>query len=452
VARILSPDDFGVFAVALVMFTIVINISELGVGTAIVREHERLDEIAPTAVTLSIVSSTLLAALMYILAPNFAAMLGSEAAAVPISVLSIVVLLAGPSAVPASLLTRDFMQGRRFAADMANFAASNVVLMGLALSGWGVMAFVWSRVAGQLVAVIMLLLLCPRKYLPGFRSREAKQLIVFGLPIIGSSLVGYTISSASVIAVGRALGTVPLGNYTLASNVTNWPLSLFSSVIDSLGLPVFSRVQGEPDALHRYLRNALRLIAASFFYVTAMCMSLAQPLIATLYGSKWAAAGPVLACFAAYGTFRVLIALFTVILIACNAPRRLFWTQVVWLIALIPSVLAGVSVLGILGAALANVIVTAVVVLPLTLWQVRQASGLAVVQMLKSSIRPLAAAAGAGAVAYYASMVGTEPWSALFIGGTLGSAFYVAVLAGWLRELMAETRILHGTITGGGTQ
>ncbi|WP_181405819.1 lipopolysaccharide biosynthesis protein [Pseudarthrobacter phenanthrenivorans] len=448
VARILSPNDFGVFAVALVVFTIVINISELGVGTAIVREHEQLENIAPTAVTLSIASSAGLAGLMYVVAPGLAETLGSTEAALPISVLALVVLLGGPGAVPAAILTRDFMQGRRFVADMANFAVSNAVLIGLAAFGWGVMAFVWSRVAGQLISVIMLIILCPRKIRPGFNAHRARELLVFGLPVIGSSLVGYTISSVSVIAIGRSLGTVPLGVYTLASNVTNWPLSLFSGVIDSIGLPVLSRVQSDLSALRLYVQNAMGVLTGSFFYVTAMCIALAQPLIEAVYGQKWAGAGPVLACFAAYGSFRVLIALLSVILIARNAPKRLFWIQVVWLTGLVPSVIAGILLIGVVGAAMANVVVCGVIVLPLALWHVHRASGLTAATLLAPVTRPLAAAVGSGFLAFAASSASPDPWLALVIGGVSGTTLYVAVLATWGKRVLAESRRLFFSKSG----
>jgi lipopolysaccharide exporter len=385
---------------------------------------------------------------MYFVAPGFAETLGSAEAALPISVLALVVLLGGPGAVPAAILTRDFMQGRRFAADMANFAVSNAVLIGLAISGWGVMAFVWSRVAGQLISVMMLIILCPKKIRPGFDAHGARELIAFGLPVIGSSLVGYTISSVSVVAIGRTLGTVPLGVYTLASNVTNWPLSLFSGVIDSVGLPVLSRVQADLHALLRYVQNALRVLTGSFFYVTAMCIALAQPLIEALYGPKWAAAGPVLACFALYGSFRVLIALLSVILIARNAPKRLFWIQVGWLAGLVPSVIAGILILGVAGAAMANVLVSAVIVLPLTLWHVHRASGLTAVQLLVPVTRPLAAAIAAGFVAFVASGASPDPWVALVIGGLSGTTLYVSVLATWGRRVLADSRRLFISKSG----
>ena len=70
VARLLAPSDFGVFAVALVVHSIVVNVSELGVSAALIRDDE--DEAragAPTVATIAIVTSLVLGALMALTAP-----------------------------------------------------------------------------------------------------------------------------------------------------------------------------------------------------------------------------------------------------------------------------------------------------------------------------------------------------------------------------------------------
>ncbi|MDQ0146994.1 lipopolysaccharide biosynthesis protein [Pseudarthrobacter niigatensis] len=439
VARILSPHDFGIFAVALVVFSVVINISELGVGTAVIREHDDIKEVAPTAVTLSIISSGALAILMYGTAPAIATSLGSPETAKAIEILSLVVLLAGPNAVPSALLTRDFLQGRRFFIDIANFAVANTLLIILALSGWGVLAFAWSRVAGQVATVIMLHVLSRHRYWPGFNLQQARKLLFFGLPLVSSSLVGYTISSVSTIVLGKLSGATSLGSYTLANNITNWPLGLFSGLIDSLGLPVFSRIHKDKMSLSIYLNNASRVTSAAFFYITTMCVALANPLVSALYGPKWEGAGLILAFFAIFGSVRVLIALYTVVLIACNAPKRLFWIQVTWLAALTPAVFLSVNVAGAVGAAIANVGVSLIVILPLTLWNVQRGTGISAISIFTPTVPPLLAAVAAGLVAAAVSSSSTDPLGALIGGGCAGTALYVGILANWGRRLLRES-------------
>ena len=81
VARILDPTDFGIFAVALTVYGIVVNLSELGVSAALIREPKDVDELAPTVFTIALGSSSLLGLAMFVTAPMLAEMLGSAAAA-----------------------------------------------------------------------------------------------------------------------------------------------------------------------------------------------------------------------------------------------------------------------------------------------------------------------------------------------------------------------------------
>lgn len=444
VARLLVPADFGAFAVTLAVYVIVVNVSELGVGSALIRERDGLNDLAPTAVTLSVASSAVLAAGMWLAAPATARLLGAAAATPAIRVMSIVVLLAGPSAVPAALLTRSFRQDRRFLADFLNFAVSNGVLIPLALHGAGVMALAWSRVAGQLVSVVVLLMVAPVRYRPGYRRSEAARLVRFGAPLVGANLLGYSLGNVDVVTVGRLAGPTALGRYSLANNVAGWPLGLFSSVLVNVGLPVLSRVRGDVRVLTRYLTNGLSTVSAAFFGVTALCAGLAQPLVDALYGPRWHAAGPILAVLALYGSVRVVLALLSDALVACNSPRSLFWIQFGWLAVLIPVMVVAVRFGGAVGAAVAQVLISALLVVPATLVLLRRVSGVPVRPLLRSSVRPLVAAVPAGLTAHFLSSAIAAPWIALAVGGVAGTGLYALLLGRWSVRLIAEIRAVYG--------
>jgi lipopolysaccharide exporter len=104
--------------------------------------------------------------------------------------MSFVVLLAGPTAVPAALMTRNFRMDLRFWADLINFVISSAVMLVLAMMGYGAMALAWSRVAGQVASAITLFALSKRLYRPGFNAVAAKHLFRFGWPLIGTNLSG----------------------------------------------------------------------------------------------------------------------------------------------------------------------------------------------------------------------------------------------------------------------
>ena len=444
-ARILLPHDFGVFAITLAVYAIVVNVSELGVSSALIRQNEDLDRMAPTAVTISLLSATSLAAILWFAAPLVATAFGAVEAIDPVRVMAFVVLLAGPSAVPSALLTRNFRQDLRFRADGLSFIVSNGLLIALALMGLGPLALAWSRVAGQLTSVITLIIVAP-KYRPGFRASEARHLLRFGLPLVGANLTGFAIGSVDSIVIGHAAGPVKLGFYTLANNIASWPLGLSTSVLVNVGLPLMAKVKEDIAELSRYLTNALRTLSGVFFYITAMCVGLAQPLVDAVYGEKWSAAGPVLAVLAVYGSVRVIMALLSDVLVACGATRSLFWIQVVWICVLIPSMIFGALWAGIVGVAGAQVLVGAVLVVPLTMLIANRVISVPVLPLLKALLWPLVAAAVSGVVAHtVASFIG-NPWLSLLAGGSAGTLVFAALMLRWFRRLRGEIR---GLYTGG---
>ena len=94
-------------------------------------------------------------------APWFADSLGASAATGPVRVMALTVLLAGYSVVPNAMLIRGFRQDKRLLVEIAHFVAATAVLLGLATAGAGVYTLAWSRVVGQLVALLFLLRVSP---------------------------------------------------------------------------------------------------------------------------------------------------------------------------------------------------------------------------------------------------------------------------------------------------
>src|SRR5271165_4803345 len=300
VARILAPRDFGVFAVALTAFAIVSAIGELGVASCLIRADLDIDSLAPTMATVSLATSAVLAGAMAIFAKPIATALGSAYAAGPVRVMAIAVVLTGIFAVPSAQLVRDFKQDKLFLANIVSFVPSTLLLLVLAKSGNGSMAFAWSRVVGQLAVGIVLIVSVGRNYGPGLRRSALSVLWKFGLPLAGANFVNFILLNVDYALVGRVMGAVALGTYVLAFNVASWPSNLLGTMINNVAMPAFSRVRHDADLLRNAITDGLRGIALIVMPMCAVIMALARPLVLTLYGAKWAASANVLSALTIY--------------------------------------------------------------------------------------------------------------------------------------------------------
>ncbi|WP_165485821.1 lipopolysaccharide biosynthesis protein [Frankia sp. Cppng1_Ct_nod] len=427
VARIIDPNAFGVFAVALTVLNIVINVSELGVSAALIRgdaEDER--RIAPTVATISVLTSSTLSLLMVALAPDLSRLLGAADATDAVRVLSITVFLAGFGAVPSALLKRDFRQDRQFVADTASLVVSTALILPLAMAGWGAMALAWSRAGGQVVAVLILIAYSTRSVRFGFKRSEARDLLVFGLPLTGSNIVGFLLINIDYIVIGRKLGAVPLGLYTLAFNMSGWPMNVFSSVVRSVALPAFARIREDTATLPKRFTGAAGNVAAVTFPVCAIMAGLATPLIVGVYGEKWRPAAAVLVWLAVLGALRTVIELCLDFVVALGRTRWILNLQLLWLIALTPAMVIGVDADGIVGAGIVHSLVTAGIVLPACVWMLRL-GGITPALFVRALATIIIAAVGAGTLAHLVAARVANPWLGCVAGGLVGVAAYAAM-------------------------
>ncbi len=443
VARLLSPHDFGVFAVATTVFTIVTALGEFGVTSCLARADLDVDALAPTLWSASLVSSLIMAGVLYKFAGPIAAGLGSRDAARPVQVMGLVMVFWGVSAVPAAQCTREFRQGKLFLASALSFVPSVAVLLFLAKHGSGAMAFAWSRVAGQGVSCAVVLLSAPKLYLPGMRRGALAVLYKFGVPLACANFVGYILQNVDYALIGRLIGPVLLGTYVLAFNAASWSSTLLVGMLNSVSMTAFSRVKHDAARLGGAMADGVRVVVLIAAPMCTMVMVLSRPIVLTLYGGRWADAAVVLSILACYGLISVIGVLFSNMLAALGRSKFVLTVQLIWLAGLVPAMAIGVRKDGIVGAAIAHIVIIGPIVLPCYLIALNRATGVRVGLLAKAAFPPLAAAAAAACLAWLTASRFASPLVQLVAGLAAGGSFYVVVTAPQLILLVVRGRAMH---------
>jgi PST family polysaccharide transporter len=426
-ARVLAPRDFGLFAIAMVVYAILTSISELGLSVAIVRQPARTAAIAPTVATLSLLSGALLTLLSWAAAEPLARALGDPAAASVIRVMAFATLIAGATAVPSAILQRDFRQDLRMWADTANLVVSTTTALALAFNGAGAMSLAWSRIAGNGVAAVVLYAVVRERHRPGFDRRAAGSLVVFGLPLTAGSLLWFAILNADYVVVGSHLGAVQLGFYVLAFNIASWPISVFSSVVRSVSLPAFARLGSGEGSAEQALASAARILLAVAGPFCALLAVLGRPTIEAVYGARWTAAAGAVACLSILGVLRLCHELAYDYLVATGRSRAVLRVQLGWLLTLCPALLVGVQQGGLVGVGIAHLVVAALVVMPLYARELH-AAGVPLGRTMHAVVRPLVGIAVGGAVAAGVQLLDTPALVTVLVAGSAGMCAHLAVV------------------------
>jgi lipopolysaccharide exporter len=427
-ARVIAPEAFGVFAVALTVWSILSALAEFGLGADLVRRPD-FERHVPTVATMGAVLSGVLAGVMYLFSPAIAVAFGSEEATGVIQLMAIPLLLIGLSVVPAALLQRNFRQGTVFAVDGSALVISTGVMVLFAVLGAGAASLAFGRIAGQASTVILQYLAVRRWPVFGWDRSVARETIAFGLPLALANVVSWSIITVDNLVVARMAGVTELGFYVLAFSVASWPMSVAGQSVRVIALPAFARIV---DLGRR--GRAMTAVSGPIWAVSAVMaiglMAVAPQLVTTLYGERWAAAAGAVVPLAAFGAFRVMFDLSATYLIACGMTRRVLIVQVIWVVFLIPAMITGISVAGIAGAGWAHVAVAAGVVLPAYLICLRGAH-VPPLRFVAAWAMPTMAAIPLIGALWLLPILISPPVPVLLIAAALGLVFYVLPMSRW---------------------
>jgi O-antigen/teichoic acid export membrane protein len=437
-ARILGPESFGTFAVALVVLLAVLSFNELGVSLAIVRWPDDPEEIAPTVATLSVLSSLLVYAGCYFGAPAFAEALGDPGAVPVIRVLALSVIVSGAVATPVGLLQRAFRQKRKTAADLVTNWVSALVSIGLALAGTGAMSLAVGQLSGSLAGAILFFAFAPQGLRLGFDPGKARALLRFGLPLAGSSIIVFATTNVDRIIVGAVLGPTALGYYMLALNLANWPITIFSQPVRAVVPAALARLQQDRPAMRSAFRSAAGLLAAIALPACLLLSGAAGPLIRFLYGDVWGPAATVLVWLGPLAALRILFELFYDYFVVIASTRVVFTVQVIWFVALLPSLYLASSAAGLWAAGAAQFAVALLVVLPIYLYELHR-TGVSVASLASRVAPAVLGAAAVAAVAVLATRAGWPDLVVLAVSGVAAAAT-TALLGYRLRHAVGELR------------
>jgi O-antigen/teichoic acid export membrane protein len=174
------------------------------------------------------------------------------------------------------------------------------------------------------------------------------------------------------LVTGNLLGSTMLGLYVLAFNLASWPVTVFSQPLRSVAPAVLARLQHEPGNMQAAMTALLGVLTSLTLPMVVLLAAASGPIVRFVYGEPWAGAAAALYWLALLAGFRILFELIYDYLVVVGMTGSIMSTQLCWLAALVPALLLG-SGGGIAGVAMAQLLVVAVLVLPMYLWRLNTA-------------------------------------------------------------------------------
>src|SRR5690625_2864821 len=287
-ARLLTPEEYGIIGAALIIVNLAQIFVQLGVGPALVQLPNIVSRHIQSALTISIVIGISFGGLIAVLAPQFARFFGASELTDVLRVLSIVFPLASLAAVGRSLLQRS-MNFRTLAfIDLISFSCGyGLVGIATAAGGLGVWALVAANIGQTLLATTLVLYGMRSSLRFGWHRGEVQELLVYGAGHSLARIANYLANQADNLIVGRQLPSESLGLYTRAYQLMMLPTNLIGQVLDRVMFPAFASIQEKPERLGRAFVLSQGIVALTALPLTALMFVLAPDIVAVLLGSLW---------------------------------------------------------------------------------------------------------------------------------------------------------------------
>ncbi|HEY7628440.1 MAG TPA: oligosaccharide flippase family protein, partial [Ilumatobacteraceae bacterium] len=436
-ARLLAPADFGSYAVALGVFTILLTIDDLGLVKALVRWPGPFEPAAATARVVGLLTGSAVYGLAFVAAPFIADATNTPQATGLIRLVTLGVIVdAGFQIVPASALQRALRQDLWVIAELVRMATIATVSITLSVTYRNAWALAWGALAGQCALTLTCTALARLKFRYHFDRDVARALLRDSVPYAVAALVGGALLNADYLVLGHVRGPLAVGLYVIAFNVSSWPTTLVGSAVRAVAIPHLSQLHHAGKNIRAELRRGLHVLSLLALPFVALLISVPEIVVTALYGREWVGGSVALRFLAVMAIIRLLDGLVEDALFASGHSRYILVKNVAWLTCLVPALYIGARVDGIRGVGIGHALVAVAIIAPLVVVLARRAG---LVDRHASGILTYVPAAIAAALVGFAvrSDLPGPPLVQLAVVGSLELATYVVLMVPLRRRILA---------------
>jgi PST family polysaccharide transporter len=299
-ARLLTPEDFGIVGFATLAITYLAVFKDLGLGAAIIQRSDDVDDAADTVYLLNLALGAVLTVATMLIAPAVAAFFDEPLVVPLLRVLSFTFVLEALGAVHIVLLRRDLDFRRKLIPDTGRAVVKGTVAVATAVAGAGVWALVWGQLAGVIASVVLSWVVVAWRPTYRVERRLVRPLLGFGMPLVVTDIQFALWQNLDYLVVGRMLGDAALGVYTLAYRLPELLVQSIWRVVAGAAFPFFSRLQHDRELIRR---GFLRTVRYTQLVTVPLCLGLiitAGPAVRILFGPQWHDVIPVLQVLALF--------------------------------------------------------------------------------------------------------------------------------------------------------
>lgn len=440
-ARLLSPEDYGLIGMTMVVSGFVGIVRDGGLIHATIQKESITHQEISLLFWINIAIGVLIAVVLVCISPLISIVFQEPRLTPLLCALAVPFLLGGCSIQHKALLQRQMKFGRIALIEIVSISCGIAAGIGLAVLGYGYWALAWMEIATAASTLILVWVLLPWKPSAPERTRGIFATLRFGGNIVLFNVVNYITRNADNALIGWYWGASTLGLYSRAYSLLMLPIRNINAPFAAVAIPVLSRAKNDPGKLRKYFLEAVSMVAAVVIPVVACATVFADDLVRIWLGERWMETANI---------FRLL----SIPAMLFGASQPITWLYIVFdrthLLRNVGLVTAPITVLafciglpyGPEGVAIGYTISSCILFIPVLRYALRDSeiSSVDVFRTWKQPIVSAATASAAGiAVKHLISGQQSQLVTALVSIGVFGLAYLVlmAFVFGWRQRVAA---------------
>lgn len=286
-ARILTPDDYGVVAVITVFSTFFATFSDMGFGAAIIQKKDLTQSDINNIFSFTGYVAVILAILFLLLSYPISLFYKNDAYITLGAMLSISLLFSALNMVPNGIINRD----KRFVLiavrTVAVYLSASAITIGLAYAGLRYYALAIQAILTSLFTFLWNLLLTRPKFRLHFQMNSIQKVLNYSGFQFAFNIVNYFSRNLDNLLTGKFFGDDQLGYYNKAYTLMLYPVNNLTGVISPVLHPVLSDYQAELKTIYTKYMKIVRLLALMGLFIAPVCFLASEEIICILYGDNW---------------------------------------------------------------------------------------------------------------------------------------------------------------------
>lgn len=353
-ARLLSPEDFGLIAIVMALLAIIESVTDLSLASALIHIKAPSEEHFHTAWSLNLTRSIFLAGL-FCLSANWVADYYRDARLVDIMyIISASIFVSGLTNPKLVVLTKKLVFWQEFAVTVSQKLMAVIVSITLAFKFKSYWALVAGIVTSQFVGVLVSYLIIA--YRPKFTYLHVKDIWSFSIWLTLGKIVNTLNWKFDQLLIGSHLGNKALGFYTVGDNLAAMPTREAIQPLESTLFPGFSHIVDDKVRLRSAYVKAQTLITAVALPLGVGFALVAHPLILLLMGEKWLPAVQVIQVISCVYVLQTIGSQVHPLAMAVGKTKTLFYRDLFNFVIRLPIIIAGLFYFGLIGVIYGRVI------------------------------------------------------------------------------------------------